>query len=389
MDLSVVSVGDGACSVAYGDDCRSHLIMDCGDGSRPSRQSEASQKLLYELALRKCCGGLPQNLLVTHFDLDHWGGLAQLPIQSTGAQSVGSSFGLQTPSEVTIYMPRFPGRAAMLGTMMMAVYLIDAALRQGPFFDLVDSWKSGGARVNVQPLSREDLFEGPDGPWTVYWPPRTTDDLTKTAGEALDRVLNEIAGIVSNSPLLRLAYAAARSSSLFASMQEDTILLTTEEAEREIELTPLGSLHLQERLLRLAESEMGTKDMGAVIDGQLWRRIRKYNNELSLVVSNCWDTFLNFGDCEDMGLNRLLLQKANPSLPGEVRVMLAPHHGTKTPGSRTKTKFPRAAQIVFQNGKRRFVDGKRKFYQSKSGAVLETYDPNSVAKFIPHHFPAL
>ncbi|SJM57966.1 hypothetical protein FM101_05150 [Arthrobacter rhombi] len=389
-----MAVGDGACSVAYADAPSDDLVMDCGAGTNPAATAPAD-KLLEELVSRKQRQWLPQELLVTHFDADHWGGLARLPIQAQAYKLQGHSLGLKGPKRVTIFYPRFPRPAAPLGVAMVAHALIGTALQGGPFFDLVSAWKKAGAKVTLIPLCRGDSFCGPDEPWNVYWPPKDTDSLSAKSRIAIDTVVEELQLLVVRSGLVRLAYAAARTSELFTEIGEQTALRGTGVEENELEGMPLGSMALQIRLRELASQEEMTGD-DPYWDGALWNRVRKYNNALSLVVSNCTGTFLNFGDCEGASLNKLLQLGICPGLTPHdtIRplVLLAPHHGTQKPGKTFESLFPDANDIVLQNGVQHSqkLRSKRLFYNTKSSnSVLETYGPVFTNPLCTHFFQNL
>jgi len=91
--LSVLDVGDGACSVLRGQGTLYRTaVVDCGGiGAR-----RAARLLHHELGPR---GHVHlDGLVVTHFDADHWRGLAGLPGLLTSARDVPSALPLFYPA---------------------------------------------------------------------------------------------------------------------------------------------------------------------------------------------------------------------------------------------------------------------------------------------------
>ena len=94
-DITVLDVGDGACSVLRDEDPVATAVIDCGSNNKGMRTAAAA------LAATLGAPGLASldGLVVTHYDHDHWLGLRLLPSLITAGQ---------VPADIPIYMPHVP-----------------------------------------------------------------------------------------------------------------------------------------------------------------------------------------------------------------------------------------------------------------------------------------
>lgn len=162
----MLNVGDGACSVVrerFGDDDSRNrtAIIDCGGNSA----KEAALTLACHLS--RADWGCLSELVVTHFDADHWIGLKRM------AQSAWPGSG--GPSELPIYFPAVPFQVdrRLPGSVMT---LITAT---GPFgvqaMDLQAAWRRL-TRVKLIPLAEGDPLQLAGRFHEVVWPPPQLDE---------------------------------------------------------------------------------------------------------------------------------------------------------------------------------------------------------------------
>jgi hypothetical protein len=180
--ISVLDVGDGACSVVreHGSEDGSNnrtAIIDCGSSS-PGARSAA--RLLAQHLLPTDWHSLSE-LVVTHFDADHWEGLLRI-VHSAPPDFSG------VLAKLPVYFPAVPFYVddRLPGSLMA---LITAA---GPFgvqaMDLRAAWRSL-TRLEFRPLAKGDCFRLAGRLHRVVWPPR---DLDNRSTQRLNRLVQRI-----------------------------------------------------------------------------------------------------------------------------------------------------------------------------------------------------
>jgi hypothetical protein len=164
--ITVLNVGDGACSVVrerFGeDDSRNRTaIIDCGGNSA----GEGALTLACNLSHTDWRA--LSELVVTHFDADHWIGLRRL------AQNAPPGSGVWP--ELPIYFPAVPFQVN--GRLVASVVALITAT--GPFgvqaMDLQAAWSSLGP-IKLVPLAKGDLFQLAGRFHEVVWPPQRLDE---------------------------------------------------------------------------------------------------------------------------------------------------------------------------------------------------------------------
>lgn len=339
MDLHVLDVGDGACSVLID---ASVMVVDCGSG-RGGRAEHSAGVLGAALDEGSA---LIDTVVITHFDADHWKGLWALPEKWS-----------QRPAEVTIYypylLPSDPG-------LVQASFLVtEAATAQTPVtaaLDIINTWTAAGVRVHPRALARGDRFRGAGKEWTVHWPPRNVRPFTPKTQAVIEALAEEIRRVASENDVF--ADAIRRVQSAWFEQGDGN------DGEERLGPDVADNRDMSDTMTESAAPTAGDvitslqKQLGTRGWTDLRGRIRKYNNALSLVHTT--DSMANFGDCEGAGLTALLSMQglANPTFSIAYPVILAPHHGTQIPSLKVRRLFPFASvALVCQNGRTHYTTG--------------------------------
>lgn len=322
--MRVLNVGDGACAVFTEPWDKAHLIVDCGATS--GGRGAASATVLSDALGRS--SSVIKEVLITHFDADHWAGILSLPEAWTS-----------TPmGTVTIryphLLPRKQGGTTQAAHLLFQSALVGASIT--PITDIISAWRAKNVTVVPRPVKRGDKFRAGGLDWDVHWPPVDTTAFSKATRDGFRALENRIEELASSDDRFKRAVRA---------VYDDWFA-----AERVNEIGEPGDTTNNKdnaaadaiRSLNLAETEIE----------RIRARLSAYANMLSVVHST--ENFINFGDCEKAGLNALLrLQKTEADLRSSYEIILAPHHGTQIPGTRTRSHFPRARRyLVSQNGPR-------------------------------------
>ncbi|MFJ3473395.1 MBL fold metallo-hydrolase [Microbacterium maritypicum] len=327
MDLRVLNVGDGACAVLSSDTEYSALVVDCGATSRG--RGEESAKVAAEAVGAR--GHAIDSVLITHFDADHWAGIAELPR--------ALSF---PPPRIKLYYPHLLPREPR--KVQAAHLLFQSALVGGPvalISDIIHKWESAGVHVDPHPVWRGSTFAAAGADWTVHWPPRDLGDFENITVTNLRELVKKIDSVADRDDNFRRALDEVQHDWYRQSQIQDP-----EEEERFHERDSDIAEMPAATVLESVKQEVGSEEFVALAD-----ELRKYTNMLSVVHTS--KTFANFGDCEKTGLNALLRAHRDGPLRLEpvYDIILAPHHGTQIPGVRTSRYFPTAMRaIVNQNG---------------------------------------
>lgn len=360
MEVKVVDVGDGACSVYTGEN--SLMVTDCGEGSSGKAVSSAGK--LDRIVGRD--SDRIQTIVVTHFDADHWKGLKAYPgvLQKKNQWRV-------LPTHVDFRIPRFPRAASKLP---LAQLVLEAAFAKntgtlGAALDLFGAWRSAGVQVTVHPTARADTFVGAGADWTCHWPPRDITLLPARTQTAIRKLNDDLDELASQVPEFEEALQIANG-----------IGWVNDDAQSEA--NGFTSTLTGRQLLFAINTVQPTVNVGGII-----RKLSTYNNAFSLVHDSVDEMgnglLVNFGDCEKVGLNSLLgLQYPTQllRLATQYEYLIAPHHGTQEPRHAWKTHFPRVGRsVVAQNGRNHHHNQKIAFLQSLSptpsqvSTILDTY----------------
>lgn len=339
MKAEVINVGDGACSIYTGE--REVMVTDCGSG--PSGNGRWSAFQLYG-ALAKQTPKL-KTIAVTHFDRDHWHGLAAYPTLVTSLAHIA------LPKKVVFHTPRFPRAAQTVPVVHLALEAAFTA-SAGPLsaaLDLFGQWRRAGVHVSHRPVARGDTFNGADETWTCHWPPRDLTPFPTRTRNVLTDLNEELEGLAAQVPEVKEAIDVVYGTGWFPDQADDS-------AE------PVTSKLTGNQLIGAINQSNPTLDVS-----KLMAKLRRYNNAMSL-VHDVRDRLVNFGDCEGVGLSSLLRLQAPSAntlrLAHDYTVLLAPHHGTVEPATRDRPLFPSANTVAAQNGARHLGNQKTTFLRS-------------------------
>jgi len=320
--LQVLNVGDGACAVLTSPWEMAHFIVDCGATS--GGRGAASARILSDVLGRSSIA--IKDVLITHFDADHWAGILHLP-----------NFWTSTPvSSVTVRYPHLLPREQG-GRTQAAHLLFQSALVGGsitPITDIIRAWRAKSVTVVPLAVKRGDRFRAGGLDWEVHWPPADTTVFTTATRDGFKVLASRIDELARSDKSFEQAVDAVYDDWLAAERIEDA----GGQGYPPEHLEPLAA----EVIVGLNLNETELEDIRA--------KLSSYANMLSVVHSS--ESVINFGDCEGAGLNALLrLQPTDKDLKSGYDVILAPHHGTQIPGVRTRSQFPVARWcLVSQNG---------------------------------------
>lgn len=331
MSVQIVNVGDGACTIVRGRG--QSMVIDCGalhdDGKRSARR------------LADAVGASPTQLdtiVVSHFDADHWNGLEKLPDLITGSSLA-----------VRLIYPRHPAAAAGLRQMLAAVLVTKSASPHGNAIKLQDAWKRSFPNTTKHALVRGDRFHAAGRTWSVHWPPL---DVDKKWSKKFATVSAKVEKLAADNPDLRDALERA-----FSESEPEWDSLDNNGEDQSHEAWSDGNNYDFDELPDDERSDgEGQADDAPAPDEEsettddltaVYKDLQALNNSLSLVISDCADELVAFGDIEKWGLRRLLLSGGMPEF---AIVVLAPHHGTQVPGESVRKLFPKSAVTVAQRG---------------------------------------
>lgn len=179
--MTVLDVGDGACSIArerFGEnDPRNHTaVIYCGGNS-----AEDAALTLVNHLLPADWRSLSE-LVVTHFDADHWRGLWLI------AQCAPLSSGFGIMPKLPIYFPAVPFNADKRLPGSLSAFITAT----GPFgvqaIDLQASWRRLTS-VRLVPLAEGDRFLLAGRLHEVVWPPR---HLKERSTQRLNKLVERI-----------------------------------------------------------------------------------------------------------------------------------------------------------------------------------------------------
>lgn len=381
--IDVLNVGDGACSVmrcSGWPQCSHRMaVIDCGNW----RASSAGPA---QLLLDFLGDELPEidTLIVTHFDEDHWGGLREL------ASLVQGSVPPHLPEFIRICYPGLPKAAHNVPAATLA-FITTARGGAVNARELVRAWESV-CRTDPVPVVEGDRLLLCGREYEVLWPPRRLPS----------RLEGRIGALLSELDRFAEALAAKNYSQL-----RDNLIKAYDRGARgfpqgpadrgwepdEPGPPPLVARRAMGRTQDLDEASpppmrpsvtkpRSTHSLDDVdlrwfpepdraTAKELSRRLRRINNELSLVFHDAQHgDLIAFGDLEGAALKHVA---GTEGLLPRYRTMLAPHHGSH----RVPDGFPAAARCVAQAGRRHALKWDRHKFTHKSGCE-NTFDSGDI-----------
>ena len=364
--ISILNVGDGACSVV-----REHhgwdrtAIIDCG--CNPRRARSAAQLLARHLSSHDWRS--LSELVVTHFDADHWEGL--LRVVDDAPVSSGS-----VPPDLRIFFPAVPlgvDRRLPAGLMALITTTGDYGVQA---LDLRAAWRKLTS-VRLVPLAQGDSFSLAGRLHEVVWPPRRLDEGSSQRLSKLVQRIEEEAEQLAHDGYPRLQNSLREA---YEGAQYNQHPVDKEHAADDLPDLPISMPSSGEEPARpqgLRPDEMA----GPAIPQEkarnpefknLVRRARAAQNDLSLVFHDPLQaSLLVFGDAPASVVERV---RSDLRADG-YQVALAPHHGTR----QLQNGAPNAEACISQAGR-----GLRQYWPNhadshlNSGDCLNTHDDGDV-----------
>jgi hypothetical protein len=358
--ISVLDVGDGACSIIrtpHGGG-ESVTVVDCGSDSLPA--DEACERLLDAL------GGQPEiinTIVVTHFDADHYRGFIRL---AERMRARGQKF-----DSLRLISPRPPDVEPHFTAAYLAVERIVTGFRSLDLSVELAQVTSGPLRYT--PLARGNGFLAGARGYDVLWPPAVLPPhvarQVQNAVIRFEELADELASRGNSS--LRDNFEAARKGGWLQPRQDD------------LQTRAKSLIRFIDESFSEDICEEGDIDGGSALDitrlnvpndlhetfQRVWNAMRRANNNMSLVFEDAEPgRLIAFGDAGSPVLRWL----ANNDLPpAHYALMLAPHHGTHP--------LPPALQLtadlcVGQNGSKRahLWSRHRSTHKNHGGCVSST-----------------
>ncbi|MEU1687921.1 MBL fold metallo-hydrolase [Micromonospora sp. NPDC005707] len=338
--VSVVDVGDGACSIIRTQyrGRESVLVVDCGSDS--ISPDEACDRLVDAL------DGRPEvidTIVVTHFDADHYRGFVRL---AERMRARGQRF-----ESLRLISPRPPVVAPPFTAAYLAMELTVTGFRSLDLsLDLERVTEKG--EFQYTPLARGNGFLAGERAYDVLWPPATLPSHlargVRSAVSRFEQLAEQLTARGNNS--LRDNFEAARNGGWLKPRHGDPETWTLNNAQL------IDGEDLGEDMYENDHDDGGALDITRLnVPGELhdafrgvWNAMRRANNNMSLVFEDAEPgRLIVFGDAGPPVLRWL----TNTDLhPAHYALMLAPHHGTHP--------LPLALQVtadlcVGQNGNRR------------------------------------
>jgi len=369
--ISVLNVGDGACSVlrehsSENDGLDRTAIIDCG--SNPRRARSAARLLAGHLSSRDWRS--LSELVVTHFDADHWEGL--LRVVDHAPASSGA-----IPPDLRIFFPAVPfGVDRRLPAGLMAFITTT-----GPYgvqaLDLRAAW-SRLTSVRLVPLSQGDSFTLAGRLHDVVWPPRRLEEQTSQRLNKLVQRIEEEAQQLAHDgyPQLQNSLRDAYEDGLYnqhpvgegraTNDLPDFAFpkLLSEEAGKPHVLISDNS----------PDSAIPQEKARSPEFKNLVRRARAAQNDLSLVFHDqLRASLLVFGDAPARVVERVRHDLRTDGY----QVALAPHHGSQ----QLRNGAPGAEACISQAGR-----GLRQFWPNHTnshlncGDCLHTHDNGDITR---------
>lgn len=314
-------------------------MVDCG--CNPRRARLAAYILAEHLSSRDW-HSLSQ-LVVTHFDADHWEGL--LRVADSAPVAIGD-----LPPYLRIFYPAVPfGVNRRLPAAIMALITT-----RGPFgvqaLELRAAWRSL-TRVQLVPLARDSSFSLAGRLHEVVWPPpqfedaatgrlnqlvqQIEDEAENLANDGYPRLQQSLREAYENSPFNRHPVRDERANEFPGSMHRE---FDAEQRDKE----PQYSLPDDALAPAIPPERAKSPDFRNLV-----RRAREAQNELSLIFHDAMQgSLLVFGDAPPHIVERVRCDLRSDGY----QVALAPHHGSQP----LLNSAPSAETCVSQGGRMRW-----------------------------------
>ncbi|WP_377560575.1 MBL fold metallo-hydrolase [Micromonospora andamanensis] len=333
--LTIVDVGDGACSIFRPAVGRSPaMIIDCGSNSLAA--NEAGDRL--ELALDNRIEDVG-TILVTHFDTDHYLGLVRL---AERMHATGERF-----RSLDLLFPAIP--SLEYRTAYLAFAATVTGFRSLDLVRLLQQVTEG--RFTYRAVSRGDAFRAAGHEFRVHWPPHYLGSgiaaQVRTAVqkfESLANMLHERGDSILKDNLHRARSGLWAASEVGIEDRTNAAYWGAEEAaELGFDDFPEPPLVADQDAWRIDFPDDLKDDFRSA-----WNAFRRANNNMSVICDEVNHRHLvAFGDAEPPVVREVTRTKALAEL---YAVMLAPHHGTHSLPSSFEVK---AVYCVSQNGSKR------------------------------------
>jgi hypothetical protein len=369
--ISVLNVGDGACSVlrerSSSDGCCGRTaIIDCG--SYRGRAQSAADLLAHHLAVEDWRS--LSELVVTHFDADHWEGLLRV-VDSAPVTWDGVS------PDLRIFFPAVPFGVDLRLPSTVMTFITTVGPSGVQALDLRRAWRTL-TRAQLIPLARGDGFSLAGRLHEVVWPPRRLDSpftqrlnrVVQDIEEFAERLaddghprLRESLRIYQNGAHDRRPVRYGRSDKDLSDWEQPA--LGDEEAYEETDgLLPQEVLEPAIPRDRVRDPEFR----------RLYRQAREAQNDLSLVFHDpVKASLLVFGDAPPR-----IVEYVRRELSADgYQVALAPHHGSWP----LLHSAPHAETCVSQGGEER-----RKHWEDHTrshlnhGRCVHTHDEGNICR---------
>jgi hypothetical protein len=318
----VLNVGDGACAVlrersSSGDCSGRTAIIDCGN----RRRAQPAAELLSQHLSDEDWHDLSE-LVVTHFDADHWKGL-QLLAESAPVTWDG------IPSDLRIFFPAVPFDVTLQLPSTLMAFITIAGSFGVEALDLRAAWRKL-TRVQLIPLARGDSFSLAGRSHEVVWPPRWLDEPNT---QRLNRVVQEIeefAERLADNGHPRLIESLRiyqhgphnRRPRPYWRLNTDYFDVCQLALQDEEDDEGIGDLHLRDA----PEPAIPRELVNDTEFQKLYKKARAAQNDLSLIFHDHTEkSLLVFGDAPP---NIVEYVRKDLSQSG-YQVALAPHHGSR------------------------------------------------------------
>lgn len=308
LQLRVVNVGDGACSVLSSGPRRHPgdvAVIDCG-------VRQASPKAAGERLAAIVAGANPMlfsSVVVSHFDVDHWWGFRYFANDPRLRARVPG---------LALYYPAMPiavaaGVVAFLSKLPYGVGAVD--LRQA----LLGLVKRGS--VTSTPLVRGDTVNLAGDTFDVLWPPAI---LQEQDHPFLARAVSGVRELANEVPDLQrdLEFVEHSMGEIYREVNPGTGT-DSWPGPPTVDMSDLG----EPDDLQVRNDEPTFVGIPAHLKHRfekVYADIRKANNDLSLVLASRSGFLVCYGDLGGAGLRQAALDLAGRTF----HVSLAPHHGT-------------------------------------------------------------
>ncbi|WP_179266073.1 MBL fold metallo-hydrolase [Asanoa hainanensis] len=336
--VSVLDVGDGACTVVRSlcDGNESVMVIDCGSDSISA--DEVCSRLLEALEGRP---ELIDTIVVTHFDTDHYLGFVRLAERMRARGQRFRSMRLISP-RIPEIAQEYVWRYLALASTVTGIRNLDLALSLREVTD-------GPFRYAPAARGLDGAFVAGQHGYEVLWPlpvlPAGLVRQVQSAVTRFDQLADALAG--SGNTSLRDNLETARAGGWLQTELQSNLMHLAGRSELDIGEFDEDDDAYEDLALRDISQLNLPEDHSEEFRG-VWDAMRRANNNMSLVFENAEPgRLIVFGDAGAPVLSWLAKTGLSPA---HVSLMLAPHHGTH--------RLPAGLQVtadlcVGQNGRKR------------------------------------